>query len=190
MPDVGDLKGAKVTIRNEYTEEIISETTVLDYDRQRRVITVDGRGFQEEEATRVVLLIISRTQMLECAGIARRVSGSGKREIPIYRVQVKESRVSTRFEVRAPAKILSLSMSGRMIPMDEPLEVTVINISTSGILLSTKDTTLQVGSRFQLWMERLGKDTAVNSTVVRELGAQKGERRLGCSFLSVEPVTR
>ena len=188
MPEFGDLKGARVTVRSEKSDELICQTTVTEYDRQKRVITVDGHCLPGQEAVRVTLLVVSDRHMVESAGIARRLPGSGRWEIPLYHVKVKENRGATRYAVRTRAKVLRISMAGRMIPLDEPLEVAIVNISTSGVLISTDDPNLQVGSQLQLQLRTAGGDTAVNSAVVRELRTEQGERQLGCSFLSQEAL--
>ena len=186
MPEFGDLKGAKVTLREEKTGELLAETKVLDYERQKRVIVVDGRGFSGEDSVRVAMLIISSRHMIECSGIARPMAGRDRWEIPLYHVQVKENRSSHRYAVTAPAKVLDLSLSGRLIPLDEPLIVTILNVSTGGVLIRTADSNLVVGSSFRIALTINGRETIVRSKVVRELTGEKGERQLGCTFLALE----
>lgn len=186
MVETDKLKGCKVILHDEKSGKTLAETVVLDFDRQRQVITVNTSRYSLADAARLSLLILSERTIVECMGTARRQDSRGQREIALFHVAEKESRGSTRYALQAPARIESVLLANRIIPLDEPLEVTVLDISASGIRIQTDRSELFRGCCFQLRLKIAESDTVVETTVVRVQEGKNGVKSFGCRFIALE----
>lgn len=186
---MGNLKGCKVILHDEKSGKTIAETIILEFDRQRQVISVNIAHRPIPETARLSLLILGKHTIVECKGNTRGVNTRGDMEIALFQATEKESREAVRHALKAPARIENIIVAGQSIPLDKPLEVTVLDISASGVQLQTDRSELYSGCCFQLMLKIAGSDTVVNTTVVRILERENGVKTCGCRFLALDAGT-
>lgn len=185
MPDLGDLKNCKTIIYDADKKTTIAEAEILDYNRTENVISIDTTYIDNRESMRVSLLIIGKKGIFESMGIVRRKTMMRLREIALFGAKEKESRGATRYTVHAPAVIEEIYRDGIPIRRTPPLTVMVVNLSSSGILLETASNEFDENSAFMLNLKIAGRDTVINTIVVRRTPGEGGTWRLGCSFVSI-----
>lgn len=186
MVELDDLKDHKITVFSEKGDARLAEATVLSHDRARQMLVIDGTKFPTPDSLRATLFVEDGHKTIRCMGNIRRRTQDGHREVTIYKVQViQDSRTSPRHSVRTAARVEKIDVDGILKPLEIPLEVSVLNISTSGIQLETTSPALDIGVYFQLVLDIAGERTAINTSVVRIVSEERNLRRLGCSFLSL-----
>lgn len=183
-----DYKNCKVIVYDERDGKPIAQTSVLEYEKTSQTAYLDTEAFQRHDCTKVTALLFRSGMVYECKGTVRRQNVKGRKEIALYREQEKEDRATSRFVVNAPAMVESLLVSGRTVPLREPVKALAVNISTEGVLLRTASTFFNVGTAFRLRMQIAGDDVVITTAVTRIKKAEEKNVEYGCRFLAVSPA--
>lgn len=167
MTETHDYTGKKIIVYDETTQKTIAETTILEYDRGKRLLTVDSRELTCE-CEYVSVLIFGDNGLYEYKGSVRKSPVYGHISIALYKGKPKEDRAHTRYTVHAKASISQLVIGNRLVPIRTPVEMAVVNLSVNGILLRGYSNLMNVGTSFQLRLHLGGDNPALlNTTVVR-----------------------
>lgn len=178
-------KGCKVYVYDLNSGKTVAETIIREWDKQNQMIIVDNTSSALAENTHVSILILHKDSLHEYKGTIRRTERSQNIGIALFQGREKEEfRSCVRYTVHLPAKIVTLMIGDKIVPLKNPLDTTVLNISKSGMLIRTVIHTLNVGTRFQIKI-RIGQlDTILNlktSRIHRILG---NEIEFGCSLIN------
>lgn len=182
MPPINSKNRDIAIINDEKTGELLAKAAIINYDKARQIITIDSRYFISDESPRVTMLILLAESIIECQGVVRKFDSLGYREIAVFNTKEKESRTSVRYALQADAVIENILIAGGTSPLAESFPVTLRNISSSGALLSTSRTDLDIGTTFQLKLKIGGNDVVIHTSVVRIVSSKDGVMELGCSF--------
>lgn len=167
MAETHDYTGKKIIVYDETTQKTIAETTILEYDRGKRLLTADSREFACE-CEYVSVLIFDDNGLYEYKGTMRKSPVYGLISIALYKGKPKEDRAYTRYTVHAKASISQLVIGNKLVPIRTPVEMAVVNLSVNGILLRGYCNLMNIGTSFQLRLH-LGEDNLalLNTTIVR-----------------------
>lgn len=176
-----DYKGCKLYIYDEDNKITILETVVRSCDINTNIITVDSSQSKLNEYERVTVLILHSQCIFEFSGTVRRRNASDLTEIALFKGKEKEGRTTKRYPVNAPATVENLVIANRLFSLPKPLDAIVINISTKGALLKTKNA-LNIGTTFQLRLNTGGKETLLNASVIRINPIDAESTEYGCKF--------
>lgn len=179
-----NFKGCKTIVRDDETGDTITETEILDFDQVMVVITLNSRPFENMGYGRVSLLVFTENEIFEFQGNVRRISVPGRISIALFKGRVKEDRYSKRYIVNAPASIISLIIDGEVSPFAEPEPVTVVNVSTDGVLVRARPNALEIPSCFQLKLMIGGSETILNNCVVRTHKSTSEYTEFGCKLIA------
>ncbi|MEG1687416.1 MAG: PilZ domain-containing protein [Angelakisella sp.] len=181
-----DFKGCQVMIRDDADGELIANTKILDFDKALITIVIDAHALKVHSSSRVSLLILHDSEILEFQGNIRKTSSPGRVQIALFKGRVKEDRASKRYQINAPATIENIVTPAMTVKqLGKPLGVTVLNLSTVGALVQAPEGALELESKFQLKIKIGISDTIVNSVVVRSCQVDENNASAyGCKFLS------
>ncbi len=183
MPFFKDCTGSSVVVYDDHNEMKLTQTKVVRFDKNTFTITIDGAGLDWLGEDRVSVLIMGSGSVYEFKGNMRRKTGTGLREISLFKGRPKENRSSTRYTVNAPARVEHLIIAGKSIPMRSPLDVTVINVSVEGALVKAKLDAFNIGTSFELKLKIGDANTLVRACVMRRFYIDDQYAGYGCRFL-------
>ena len=103
--------------------------------------------------------------------------------IALFQGHERECRESERYNIRTTATIENLICNGHAYPLHTPLEVTVVNISRSGVRFSVVKNTFSVGDTFQMRMRFSDGDKILIADVVNHFDCDEETTEYGCRFL-------
>ena len=168
-----------------YTEDggFVAEGMVVEHDRNDMSVVISHPLSDIRQGVRVNLLIIHSGGASEFLGTARKTVGS-TREITLFNHRHRTGRTSTRHQVNTPAMVRHLLVNGEMQPLAEPIEVLVVNISTTGALLKCKEGSFSVGMVMEISLKIGDNDTILYGTVVRDNPCADGNCDYGCQFIA------
>lgn len=132
--------------------------------------------------TRLVIMIMHSNETSEYNGIARGIIYD-MREISLFKRQHAKGRGDARFAVDAPAVVKTVIVNANKITLPIPQNVRVVNISKSGILLSSVINFFEVGVILEISMNFNGKDTLLIAQVKREMHNEDGSFSYGCKLI-------
>lgn len=185
MPIIEPKNNSTVIIRTNDEKKLTVKTAILNYDKAKHLITINGKYFEPEETPRVSLLILEDNNIIECQGVVRKQDSFGRRDISIFNIRSKESRSAVRYNINTKATIENIIIAGKVVPLGHAIEVSVENISTDGVLICTEHPSFNVDSSFQLRINIAGNDVLINTCIVRTFVDTDGERKFGCRFISI-----
>jgi hypothetical protein len=130
--------------------DLIAKTTVTGHNRDEMYIEVMDGLKDVKPGTRLQLLIVHPSGASEFSATYRTVR-QGIYEISIYDERERYVRASVRKQLNASAVISDMDTSGiDKKPLSEPLPVRIENMSTTGILIVSEDTQLDIGALLQI----------------------------------------
>lgn len=177
-----NLKHSRIFIYDLKKEHTVADTYIQTCDTERMIISISHSLEGLLENDKVSVLILLKDSILEYKGTVRRVSHTGYSEIALYQGHNKEDRKAVRYKVNVPARIDNLLISNRPVPLRTPLNGTVINISTNGILVRTSLNAFNIGTSFQLMILMNELPITLNTCVQRMEMINETEAEYGCEL--------
>jgi hypothetical protein len=185
----GHFKDSLVFIYNK-NNELITKTSVTGHDAGGKTIEVAEGLEKVEPRTRLQLLIYHSGGASELKGILKESRRPGIFEILVYDEKKKDLRVSIRRTLNAPAVISDMIVDpdagghNTDIPDAPPptLPVTIENMSVSGILITSGELRLQIGTLLQIELIVSKKTGILYGEVLREQARNDGTFSYGCQL--------
>ena len=162
----------------------LANTVVKTHDKGAQQIQVGFMPFELGINDNCKLLILSSPTPCEYQGKVKRVGGN--QFIAMFQGQEKESRSSSRYPVNTPALIDALIVDGEPHVVQTPIEVTLINISTSGVRFRAPFYSFEDGDSFQMHMVISNNKKRIIAKVVNHLDNEPDHSDYGCLFLEIE----
>ena len=160
----------------------ISKTIVTEHDKQTNYIEISEGLEDVRVGTRLSLLIVHSDGASEFGGILKRVR-SGRYEVSLFSERQRDARASVRHTLRSPAVIHSLVVNSKQQMLSSPAEITIVNISTSGVLLHSQALHFPIGCVLQVEFNVNGKNTIIYAKIVREQQDDDGSFNFGCQLI-------
>ena len=175
-----DFTGCPVLIYDEGGAQL-GNTVIVSYIRSTLRIEVKDLPASLKAGRRCRLLILSSPSPCEFQG---RIAKEGNiKEIAMYFGQEKESRGHARYKVSYTALIENLIYDGKAYPMHTPLEVSLMNISQSGMRFRTPPNAFTDGDRFQMRMLINNSAKLLIADIVNHIDRENDSSEYGCRFL-------
>ena len=144
-----DFSGSPALIYNN-TDDSVFRTVVVDHDRNREYIILEELPENLNIGDTCKMLILVEPAPQECNGKIK--NDLGDIVVALFKKQVKESRGATRYKVNFTAFIEHVIIEKQAYKLLNPIEVKLINISTTGLRFFAQPDTITVGDRFQIRM--------------------------------------
>jgi len=158
---------------------LITRTTVTGYNRDEMYIEVSAGLENVKLRSRLNLLIFHAGGASELSGFLKCVR-QGLYEISIFGERQREVRTSSRRTLNASAVISDMIADSVEGEIDEPLPITIENMSTSGVLIGTQTMKFDIGTLLQIEF-KVGRKTAIIfGEVIREQKQGDGAFKYGC----------
>ena len=176
----GDLTGCSVLVYD-LEGNHLSDTIVTEFDKNSMRIEVEEMPAALGQGTECMMLIMMSPTPFEFHG--RVIKEGTKTAIALFKGHEKESRGATRYRVDHTATIEYLVCNSRAYPLHTPLEVSVMNISKSGVRFKTPFYAMTDGDRFQIRLKISGGEKQLIADVTNHTDVQSDKSEYGCRFL-------
>ena len=164
---------------------LITKTVVTGYNRDEMYIEV-AKGLENiKPKTRFQLLIIHSGGASELNGSLKSVR-QGIFEISIYGERQRDVRASVRRTINASAVVSDMAKDYRSERLHEPIEILIENLSTTGLLISTKANRFEIGTFMQIDFKLHGKDVVLFCEAVREQVLAGDVFKFGCKLVFLD----
>jgi len=159
----------------------LDSTTITSYDKMALRIEVQALPsvFSSGAGCRVLIM----TSPSPCEYQGRALREGTRLYIAMYQGQEKESRGAERYKINSSAVIENLVCDGRAYPLLAPLEITLVNISKSGVRFRAPLNSLSDGDRFQMRMKISDSDKLLIADVINHHDIDEQTSEYGCQFL-------
>lgn len=145
-----NFRNGRVVVRDRETGEVITETTVIEFDAHNNILTIPGGSIPTSEERALTLLILSHNIAYEYFGNIRKNRVGDDIRIAIFGEKEKEDRGFPRYELRAEAVIDAFVIGAQRISLNRSVPVRIKNISASGLLIHAGEYELEEGE--QIWV--------------------------------------
>ena len=163
-------------------KNFIAETIVTGYGKDELYLEV-SEGLEDVPlGTRLMLLVLHPDSVSEFAGRLRIVR-QGIYEISIYGQRRREVRTAPRYSFHIPALIKSLVVDRDNVTLDFPIGATIINLSSTGLLLQSPDLELVEGIQLKIEFVLRGRNTIISCKVVRKSEVISDTECYGCQII-------
>ena len=186
MPVVGtDFTDNTVFIYDEDGNHL-NDTIVTSHDKISQQIQVSIMPEALKLNDNCKLLILSSPTPCEYRGKVKKVGGS--RFIAMFQGQEKESRGSTRYPVNTPALIDVIFTDNQPAHLQKPIQVALINISTSGVRFRAPYYSLEDNDKFQMHMIINNNRKKLIAQVINHVdytNKEPNQSDYGCRFIEI-----
>jgi hypothetical protein len=180
MSGVIEYIGCSVFVYDEDGTSLL-RATVVGHDKKEMRIQLDEMPEKFQIGDMCRLLIMSEPSPREYHGRIR--SDFGEKYIALFRGKDKESRGATRYNVNHSANIEKLVYNGKEFGLHKPVEVSLINISTSGMRFRAKVNTINQNDRFKTTISFDDNEKTLYAQVVNMREIDNDIAEYGCRFL-------
>ena len=164
---------------------LITETTITGHNKVEMYIEV-AKGLENvKPKTRLQLLIIHSSGVSELNGALKSVR-QGIFEISIFGERQREVRTSTRHLLNASAIISDMVIGEELEKLENHINVTIENLSTTGILLKVRGNRFKIGTYLQIEFKLHNKNMMLFGEVLREQVIAKDTCKYGCKLHFVD----
>jgi hypothetical protein len=159
-------------------------TVVTNHNKAERLIQVSRMPKELKHNDDCKLLILSSPTPCEYLGRVKKVGGVVS--IAMFQGQEKESRGAARYAITATADIDALVINGEPYTLQTPVNVNLINISTSGMRFRAPYYTLVVDDIVQMHLVISNNKKRITTKVINCVDNKQASSDYGCRFLEVE----
>jgi len=178
----GNFTDYSVFIYDTYGNHLIN-TIVTDHDKVAKQVQVSTMPKELKVNDDCKLLILSSPTPCEFQGKVKKVGGS--QYIAMFQGYEKESRGSTRYSVKTPALISTLICDGEPYPLQNPVKVILLNISTTGIRFRAPFYSFQDGDIFKIHFIIKDSKKELTAEVVNHFDNEPQASDYGCRFIEI-----
>ena len=161
--------------------ENLCRTTITEYDKDSKLIQLAEYPDDLDIGDSCRLLIMTEPSPREYRGRVR-TDYSGK-AIALFSGREKEDRGATRYKVNIVARIEYMIREGKAHALQEPIEIQLINISTTGMRFFAPLKVLQNGDRFQTRVSISNEAKLLIAEIVNHRENESDFAEYGCRFL-------
>jgi len=158
-------------------------TIVTSHDRAAQQLQVSMMPEELKINDDCRLLILSSPIPCEYKGKVKKIGGS--QFIAMFLGQEKESRGSARYPVSTPALIDTLIVNEQPYPLQTPIKVILLNISTNGVRFRAPYYSFQDGDIFQMHLVISNSQRKLTAIVVNHIDNEPTSSDYGCRFLEI-----
>jgi len=178
-----DFTDCTVFIYNNNGVHLIS-TTITNHERASKQIQVSVMPEGLKVNDDCMLLILSTPTPCEYHGKVKKVGGN--QYFAMFQGQEKESRTSKRYPVNTHAQIDALIVDDRPYSLQTPLEVVLINISTTGVRFRAPFYSLEKGDHFHMHFTISNNKKQLTAQVVNFTDNKTESSDYGCRFQEID----
>jgi hypothetical protein len=163
-------------------KKFIAETIVTGYGRDEMYLEVMDGLENTPVGTLLRLLVIGENSVSEFSGklTSRR---QGITEISIFNQKKRDSRGAPRFPFNINALINNFIVDGEVVRLTNPLRVTIKNMSSTGLMIESRDLPLIEGTLLNIEFKLRDRDTVILCKVVREPIMEANSDTFGCQLM-------
>jgi len=162
----------------------LGNTTITSHDKINKQIQVTRVPFGLNINDECKLLILSSPAPCEYHGKLKKTGGAYI--IAMFQGQVKESRGAARYPVNTPAIVDALIIDGKPHTLQNPIKVTLINISTTGVRFRAPFYSFESGDIFRMHLIISNNRKQITAEVTNCVDNKQIATDYGCHFLVVE----
>ena len=182
MPNIAGHFEDSLVVFYDNNNNYITKTIINDHDRHGNYIEISEGLENIEVGTRLNMLIIHPDGASEFGGVLK-TARSGSYEVTLFNERWREARDSLRHTMNSPAAVKSLVVDSKQKVLQAPLLITIVNISTTGVLIHSNDTRFMLGCVLQIEFSIHGKSSMIYGRVVREQVYEDDSFGFGCQLI-------
>ena len=179
----GDFTGCSVLIYDTDGNHLIS-THIREHDRGDQHIKLNLMPDELSANDNCKVFVLSSPTPCEFLGKVKKMGGNTT--IAMFQGQEKENRGATRYKVNSPASIESLVIEGKAYNLQNPVEVALINISTSGVRFRAPYYSFINEDVFIMNLIISNSKKIVTAKVVNSVDNLNASSDYGCSFMEIK----
>ena len=160
----------------------ITETAVTGYGKDELYLEVSEGLENVALGTRLLLLVLHLDSVSEFGGRLRSVR-QGIYEISIYGQRRRDVRSSPRYSFNIAALIKSLVVDRESVTLAFPINATIKNLSSTGLLLHSPDLELVEGILLNIEFVLRDRNTLIHCKVVRRPPEGSDPHSYGCQII-------
>lgn len=164
----------------------IANSTIETHNREYMTVQVKGRFAGPAGSEFVSVLILAGDGIHEYKGKIRHSTKPLTTELALFKGKITENRTSKRYAINTIAGVERISMNDIPVPLQSPLTVLVVNLSTSGVLLRAVPGCFAPDSILSFRLNIGGKDAIISAQVVRVSEIDTTTHQYGCMLISAE----
>jgi len=161
----------------------IGSTHVTDHNKEEKQISVAVMPSVLKVNDDCKVMIISSPAPCEFNGKIKKIGGS--LFIAMFQGQERESRSARRYPTSNPAVITGLVVDGKLHPIQTPMKVTLINISTTGVRFRAPINSFEFRDEFQMHLMIGNSQKKITARVMNFID-EFDTSTYGCMFLVIE----
>jgi len=163
----------------------LTRTVITEHDKKTMNIEIEDSLDNVKVGARVNLLVIHSGGASEFSGTVWKPS-PGACEISLFGGRERKGRTSARHVLNIPASIKDLTVNGGQESFREPLQVTIENLSSSGVLIRSPLGGFESGYVLKIEFSINGSDAIIFGKVLREQKNPDFTFCYGCQLIFLE----
>ena len=179
MAPIPDYEGCAVFVYDQENNRV-AEAVILDHNRRDHIIRISHTLDNVRSTERLNLLIVHPEEVNEYSGTLRSII-AGSRELALFRQRPRQGREAIRHEINETA--MASIVDAKLNPVSDAVQVTVVNMSTSGAMIKTNFSRLKVGDSLEIKMNFGGTESLLHAKIVRDRYVTDGVAEFGCKFI-------
>ena len=162
----------------------IAKAVVLEHDEKSMYIEVSDGLDGVKTGKRLDITVISPGGAFEFSGVARKKNPlNGARELALFNQRRRSTRAAARHVFNTPGTIKKITVNSEEQPLDAPLPIFVVNLSSKGVLVRYAFEDIQPDSVVEIHVNINERDIWFNGLVLRVDKNDENTYDYGCKLI-------
>jgi hypothetical protein len=177
----GNFTGSLIVVYDQ-DNNYITKTVIVGHDKKDMYIELAGGLEKVRIGARLNLLIVHENGASEFGGILK-ILRQGRYEVSLYGEKKRDAREASRRVMNTVAVIRHYFFHSVRETLQEPVQVTIENISTTGVLLTSMHARFLISAVLELEFNLHGKSVIIHGKTLREQENDDGTCSYGCKLI-------
>lgn len=182
-----NIKNCRIIIKDINQEKVVADTYILGYDWDSNIVRISSTSLGGQKCNELSVLIFGRNGFYEYFGKIERANVANETVIGLYSGQERKGRSSRRYEFHASGDVTRIKIEDVYVTLLRPIEFTSVNISATGILISTYKGSFNKHDKISISLPLKDKELKMECKVIRIQNSTDWEEEYGCKILKVHP---
>jgi hypothetical protein len=180
------LQNHRILIRDCDTGNIIADTKIKRFDPTNNIVIIDSGSLNVKRFYNITAFIFAEDCLYDVTGSIRGVVLENEIEVKLGKSKAKEDRKKTRYQVELSGNVTGIVIDGKAVDLRKPIQVSTINMSANGILLSGDVGCFDIGDIFRLDLNMDNTRVMLDCKVVRIHRTNILTEEYGCMIMEIQ----
>ncbi len=178
-----DFTNCKIVVKDYEDDSKFFSSEIVEQNKAYQFINIKVPFNISWDLKQLIIIVFAEGKVYQFLGNSRNNVKMGVLEVAIFKSSIKNDRKYQRYNLKIEAEVSSVLIDKKMFKLKVPFPVTILNVSTTGIMFQTMSGSFQNGDIVHICAVGMDDNTQFTVEVVRRKDISLITTQYGCKLV-------